>query len=75
MVRKQPIRVSIPINDDEATKLIDLANQIPRTTHSTVAKACMLYGMQHLASREIEALLDDGLARRPGRTKPRTKGA
>jgi hypothetical protein len=73
MARTLPTRVGIPLQTDEANQLLDLASKIPMTTHSTIAKVAMLYGLHQLTANPelVENLIATGLARRPGRGRPR----
>ena len=68
-----PVRVGIPLQAHEALELLSLARKVPMTTHSTVAKVAMLYGLQQLSAdpQLVEKLIIAGLARRPGRGRRR----
>ena len=58
-----PVRVGIPLQAREAVELLDIASKVPRTTHSTVAKVAMLYGLRQLTPEMVENLIGAGLAR------------
>jgi len=67
--RLKPSKVGVPLLSKEADLLLDLTRQVPMTTPTTVAKIAMMYGLQQLKPDMVEALITQGLARRPGRTR------